>query len=376
MSHIIRPRGGTSTVIDPIAKLHSPAGSLLSVYVNRRPPATRAALVDIVKSLPGTQGQGVAKSIRIDGERIVDLAGKIENGAAPAVAVFASQRDGIFEFLPLAHPVEEMATVGPRPYLRPLRAQARPMRVGVLVADTSRVRTYLMAGGDLHEYGEELAADRGKDNYGGFSGYEEQHNRARADEVSSHLWRQAGRRLLEAHQDQPLELVVIAGHEQDFDGVAGELHTYIRRLPQSRVTVDMHNLTQPGLSDLVSREVEEERSRRSEELLERLLSEVNRGGDGVAGLSDVLDACNAHAVDHLVVAGPFAKPGAICDRCGWLGRTGTHCPVCSASTFPVEDVVGAAMDATVEAGGRADIVSVASPLDAVGVGALLRFRLS
>lgn len=363
-------------MIDPIAKLHSPTGSLLSVYVNRRPPATRAALVDLVKSFRNSHlDERVSKSIRSDGDRILDLAARIESAAVPAVAVFASHRDGIFEFLPLSHPVKDTATIGCRPYLRPLRAQPRPMRVGVLVADSSRARTFVMSGGDLHEYGEELVADRGKDNYGGFSGYEERHNRARADEASSHLWRQVGRRLLEAHQDHPLELVVVAGHDKDFDPINAELHTYLRKLPQARVTVDIGNMAQPELMDLVLAQVEHERTRRSEELLERLLAEVARNGAGVTGLSAVLNACNAHAVEHLVVAGPFAKPGAICDGCGWLGRTGSSCPVCSAATFPVDDVVAAAMDATVEAGGRADIVTVAGPLDAQGVGALLRFRL-
>lgn len=359
-------------MIDPIAKLHSSTGSLVSLYVNRRPQATRAALVDLVKRL--YQGNG-SKHLRSDAERIVDLADRIEVDAAPAAAVFASCRDGIFEFLALTHRVEETSTMGPRPYLRPLRSQARPMRVGVLVADTSRARTFLMAGGGLHEHGEELLADRGKDNYGGFAGLEEKRNRARAEELSSHMWRQAGRRMLEAHRDQPLELVVIAGHESDFDAMSAELHPYLRQLPQARIVVDTGSLDPATLSDFVAVEVQRERTRRSEALLEVLLAETNRGAQAVTGLSKVLDACNAHAVEQLVVAGPFTKPGVLCDSCGWLGRDGGTCPMCEVETFPVDDVVSAAMDATVEAGGRTETVSVASPLDAAGVGALLRFRI-
>lgn len=362
-------------MIDPIAKLRSPAGTLISTYVNRRPPATRAALVDLLKPLRNHSNneRTFDKSIRSDTERIVELASRIESDSAPAAAIFASYTDAVFEYLPLTDSVVDVATIGPRPHLRPLRAQPRPMRVGVLVADSTRARTYVMSGGGFHELGEELSADRGKDNYGGFSGYDEQRIRARADEVSAQLWRQAGRRLLEAHQDQPLELLVLGGHEESFDAMAGQLHTYLQNLPQGRVLVDPHTVTRPELLDLVTGRVEGERRRREEELLESLLAEVGRGGDAVAGLSDVLEACNAHAVDRLAVAGPFAKPGVLCDACGWLGRTGPECPVCSSGTFFVEDVVSAAMDATVEAGGRVDIVSVASRLDASGVGALLRF---
>ncbi len=364
-------------MIDPIAKLHSPTGSLVSVYVSRRPPATRAALVDMLKPMRNSHlARPIDKSIRADAERIVELAGRIEADTAPAAAVFASHCDGIFEYLPLTGHVDDIAAVGPRPHLRPLRAQPRPMRVGVLVADSSRARTYLMTGGGFHELGEEMTADRGKDNYGGFAGYEEQRNRSRADEISTHLWRDAGRRLFEAHQDQPLEMLAVGGHEEAFDAMACQLHAYLQDLPQGRIVLDPHTLTRSELIEMVGEEMQLERTRRQEELLGRVLAEVARGGEAVSGLADVLGACNAHAVGHLVVAGPYAKPGVICDACGWLSRTGAECPVCGSETFEIDDVVSAAMDATVEAGGKVDIVSVASPLDASGVGALLRFRLA
>src|SRR5690606_20964309 len=100
-----------------------------------------------------------------------------------------------------------------------------------------------------------------------------------------------------------------------------------------------------------------------------------RGGEAVTGLSEVLEAVNAHAVDHLVAARPSAKAGENCHTCGRLGRAEAQSPVCDVDTFETSDVVSAAMDATVEAGGKVDVVTVASPLDAAGVGALLRFRL-
>lgn len=370
------PQEDCITVIDPIAKLHSPGGSLISLYISRHPQATRATLVDLLKPLRNShRDQARAKSVRADSERIIELAARIETEAAPAVAIFASSQDGIFEYQPLTAPVDDIATVGPRPFTRPLRAQPRPLRVGVLVADSSKARTYLMSGGNLHELGDPLAADRGKDNFGGFAGYEEHRIRSRAEEVSASLWREAGRRLLETHTDQPLDLVVIAGHEAAFDSIAEQLHAYLQQLPQGRIVVDPHTLTAAELAAAVREEEEGERRRRAEALLARLLERAGRNGDAVLGLAEVLAATNAHAVEHLVVAGPFAKEGVLCDSCGYLGRIETQCPVCGAPTFPVDDVVAAATDAVVESGGKVDIVSVAGPLDASGVGALLRFSL-
>lgn len=362
---------------DPISKLHSPTGTLLSVYVNRRPPATRAALVDLVRSLPSAPADRTAeKALKVDIARVVDLAGRIDSEASPAVAVFASHADGIFEYLALTHPVDETAAIGPRPLMRPLRARPRPYRAGVVVADTTTARTHLSTGGGFHEIGDELTVDHGKDNYGGFGGYEEHRTRARADELSAKLWRQAGRRLLEAHQDQPLDLIVVGGHEEMLDAIAAQFHAYLQALPSGQVVMDPRSLTDLDLASAVAVEVDRQRGRRAQALLDRLLAEVDRDGDAVTGLAPVLAACNVRAVDHLLVSGPYCKPGVVCDSCGWLGRTGSECPVCATLVFAVADVVSAAMDATVEAGGRVDIVDIASRLDADGVGALLRFPLA
>lgn len=365
-------------MIDPIAKLHSPNGTLLSIFVNRRAPATRAVLVDLLKAIRSEERQDRAaeKSIRFDCDRIIDSAARIDTETAPAVALFASHDDGIFEYLPLSATVEDTAVVGPRPLLRPLRAQPRPMRVGVIIADGARARTYVFAGGDLHDLGDELEVDPGKDNYAGFAGYEEHRIRSRADELANKLWRQAGRRLLDVHQDQALELVVIGSHEEFFDLIAAQMHAYLQDLPQGRIVVDPHTLTHAELSDMISGEIDRARVAYEERLLERVIGEVDAGGQAVAGLAPLLEAANAHAIDHMVVAGPYAKPGVQCDQCGWLGRTGTSCPVCGSPLFDVADVVAAAMEATVEAGGRVTIVSVASRLDAQGVAALTRFSIA
>lgn len=170
-------------------------------------------------------------------------------------------------------------------------------------------------------------------------------------------------------------MVVIGGHDEDFDLISDQLHAYLQHLPQERIAVDPRTLARAELSNLVAAEINLQRTRQEEGLLERLLGEVDGHGLAVAGLAAVLEASNAHAVDHLVVAGRYAKEGVMCDNCGWLARTGSECPVCRSGLFAVDDVISAAMDTTVETGGRVTIVSVASRLDAVGVAALTRFAV-
>lgn len=360
-------------MIDPIAKLHSPSGALLSVYVNRRPAATRAVLMDLLKPYRAVD-HPAAKHVRADIDKVLAQADRIESDPAPAVAVFASSADGIFEYSPLPDRVAAAATIGPRPYLRPLRALPRPLRIGVMLADSSHARTYLSTGGALHDL-DDLSVERGKDNYGGFAGYQEKRIRSRAEELSHGLWKKAGKSILESHVDDPLDLVVLAGHGEVFEEIHSQLHPYLQGLPRGNLVVDPNALTPGELAKGVAGLAAEERRRRQVELLDELQSQLGRGGQAIAGLAGVLKASNAHAVERLVVAGPFSKPGVMCDDCGWLSRSGEDCPVCSAPTFAVDDVVASALEAVVEAGGKVDVVETASRLDVHGIGALLRFRV-
>lgn len=362
--------------LDPFVRLSSPIGSLVSVYLNRPPGPSAAALTDVLKPLrAGLHGmeRPTAMSVRSDLERISSLDSRIDADGSPAFCVFASDADGIFEFHPLPVPVWDHASVGGRPYLRPLRVLPEPIRAGVVVAERRQVEVYIAENGDLASLGDTILADLGKDNYGGFRGYDEQRARAHAEEEASRILREAAARLFEAHQERPLELIAVGGHQEALDALDNHLHPYLRRLPESRFVVDPHTLTPAELRSRVAEEASRLRQQRDEEAVTAILEAAGAGAPSALGTAAVLEAANAHAVDLLVVAGPFQRPGVRCPSCGWLARTGDTCPAEGASVEIVEDVVGAAMERVIEAGGSIRQVGVASPLDAKGVGALLRF---
>ena len=362
---------------DPIAELRSPSGSLLSVYVDRPSPGGFGALLsDLVRPLREASerlGRPVEKSVRADADRIHDLAGSLELDAAPAYAIFASNLDDVFLLEPLAHGTTNTSTLGPRPYLRPLRAAPRALRSGVLVADRVQARIFTAFEGLVEELGEPLEVEVGKSNYGGFSGYAEHGVRAHAQEASARLWKEAGGRLLDSHQTRPFHYVAIGSHEENFEGIARSLHPYLARLPRTSFVASPQSLSLSALrAEILGRDVEVRRQRQSA-LAGRVCDTAWSGGNAVLGLGATLEAVNAQAVATLVVAGEFSRSGSICNACGHLTRNGRDCPVCGSPLFDVVDVVGAAMDASVAAGGEVFQIDVASLLDVEGIGALTRF---
>lgn len=364
---------------DPIAGLRSAAGSLISVYVGRPAPGGFGALLsDLVKPLrerSESLGRRVQKSVRADTERIHGLAGRFEVEIAPAYAIFASALDDLFVLEPLAHPTPSMSTIGPRPYLRPLRAAPRALRSGILVADRAMARTYLGFAGIVEELQRPLTADIGKRNYGGFAGYEEQGIRAHADEETSKLWREAGSRLLEEHQREPFDYLAIGAHGEAVEEVSRTLHPYLARLHRTSFVANPHGLALSGVRTAIATRDADIRRQRQSALAGRVCDTAWSGGNAVVGLTATLNAANTQAIDTLVVAGRFGRPGAICDNCGHLARQAGTCGVCGSAMFAVEDIVAAVMDATVANGGAVFQIDVPSPLDPRGIGALTRFTV-
>ena len=362
---------------DHIAGLRSPGGSLISMYAARPSPGGfGAVLSDLVKQVrerAESLDRPTQKSVRADALRIHDLAEQLEFDSAPGYAVFASDADGVFLVEPLGHAVANTAALGPRPYLRPLRALPRPVRSGILVADRAAARAFVAMEGIVDEVVEPMGADIGNRSFGGFSGYDEHTVRGRADELTSKLWRDAGEALLERHLEKPFDYLVIGSHDETIEEIARHLHPYLKRLPRQDLVVTPQSATIPALrAELAEMDANVRRNRQGA-LAGRVCDTAWSGGNAVLGLQEALAAANAQAIDTLVVAGAFSRPGVLCDSCGHLARSGSACPVCGAATFEVDDVVSAVMDAVVGAGGNVYQITVASPLDREGIGALTRF---
>jgi peptide subunit release factor 1 (eRF1) len=312
-------------------------------------------------------------SVRSDTERIRGLADRFESESAPGYAVFASSADKVFVVEALAHEVPDRVHLGHRPYLRPLRAAPRQLRAAVLVADRSSARTFAVAGGMPQELGEPIEVEPAKRDYGGFSGYDEPSARQRAAENSVRMWKDAGARLLAAHEARPFDYIVIGAQDELVDEISGTLHAYLARLPRVSFPA-VPGVVTPVMLRAETAEFDSQiRRDRQSALAGRVCDTAWSGGLAVLGLSTTLKAVNAHAAETLVVAGDFARPGVACLQCGHLDRSGEECPVCGSGLVGVDDVVADAMEAVVSTGGRVNQIEVPSPLDLLGAGALTRF---
>lgn len=363
--------------IDSIADLHSPAGSLVSIYLAQG-PALSARLTDVLKPIKEKADQSnrdCQLSVRSDTERLSGIVGRLSTDPAAGFAIFASHADGLFEVLPLAVAVQDSAHLSSSPYLRPLRLLPPSLHaVALVVEQRSNTRMYELIDDEL--LGPEMfEADTGKRNFGGFKGFDEHRVQRHADEETAHMLRAAADRALARHQVARFDFVALFGHQTGVEAITPHLHAYLAQLERIAFVVDPHTLTEADLLSHLRRAAAEVLRKHDETVANDLLEAKHRGSPVAMGTPGVLEAVNLRAVDHLVISGPVSKAGVECASCGWLARFGASCQACGGAVTEVADVLGPAVEQVLRSGGHATQVKVASALDAVEVGAFLRFAV-
>lgn len=359
---------------------------VLSVYLNRDGLPSSPRLRELLKSAQAGLAElprAHAMSLRADVEAVEAAAPKIDRIAAPAVGVIACQDEGWFEILSLPEPVWDVAMVASEPYVRPIRAVSEPGPVGVAVVERGRVWVFIVDDTGIEKIAEieEQAQhpknpDEGlKSNFGGWHGYSERRARGHAGAVWQRHFQDAARLLSDLDSRHHFGHLVLGGHTEQLDGFAALLHPSIRERLAGTFAADPRTLDRGQVRDHAGRLVAAKRKEDELDRIETLLAAAAAGPRAVLGVAKCLLAANLAAVDQLLVAGSYTKPGARCDDCGWLSRNDSQCAACDGPTTPIDDVVAAAIEKVVADGGRVDHVRVASRLDADGVGAKLRFSL-
>lgn len=371
--------------IDRIRQFANSTYPVLSVYLNRiGNPRDRtsvsARLTDLLRPIREMGEADVltreaAMSLRADVKAIQGMADRLETDPASAVAMFACDGAGLFEYVPLPRPAWDVARVGNRPYLRPLRATAASYRSAAVVLDRRRSVVYRKVGDDFEEYGEVIEEAVRKSNYGGFSGYSERGVRSHADAVAQRHFKETADLVFRLFQESGLDFLFLGGHQETIEEAANHLHPYVKERISGSFIIDPHTMSPAIVREHVAGLEEKAISAMQSARIQELLDTVGSGGPAVLGIANVLAAVNAKAVDRLIVSGTFAKEGAVCEGCGWLSRNGSRCPVCGSGTHRTDDVVAEIIEATLAERGEVLQASVASALDGQAIGAILRFPL-
>ncbi|MDH3261052.1 MAG: hypothetical protein OEM81_02325 [Acidimicrobiia bacterium] len=371
--------------VDRIRQFTNSTFPVLSVYVNRvGNPRNRtsmsARLSELLRPIrelveSAELSHEAAMSLRSDVKNVQNLADRIDADPAQAIAIFSCHGADWSEYLSLNKPVWDVARVGNRAYLRPLRVAETEFRSAAVIFEPRRSVLFIKSGDVFREYGEVVEEAVRKSNYGGFGGYEERGVRSHADAVAQRHFKETADLVFRLFQEEGFDFLFLGGHQEGIDEGSKLLHPYVKARVAGSFVIDTHTMTPALIRDHVVGLEEAAVAAYEAKQVRELLDTAGAGGSAALGMADVLTAVNARAIDRLIVSGSFTKEGAVCESCGWLSRNGASCLVCGSGTRRVDDLVDEIIEATIGERGEVLQVSIASALDQNAIGALLRFPL-
>jgi peptide chain release factor subunit 1 len=362
-----------------LVSFRSEQAPVLSLYLNVDPTrqATdqqRLVLRSLLKSVTDQASQPDIQAV----EHYFDFE---HSGQGKGVAVFSCQAVGFWRAYPLAVPVQNLAYVSHRAYIKPLTDVLDAYgRYGVILADREGARMFFFNVGELVEatgtFGEEVRRVKhgGASGVTGMRGGMEARIARREEATVQRNLREvadASEAFFAAHGCTRL---ILAGSESNL----AQLRDMLPRALHDKVIGSFTSDIDASVSQIQAKSmdlIEEVATRRETELVDEMISSWKRGSGAAVALSDTLAAIQEHRAGLLLIAAGYEATGFRCQNCRYLMLTErAECPLCGGHVEAVEDVVDTIVRRALEQAVEVEVVRGSRTLEEAGsIGALLRY---
>ncbi|HEY3929983.1 MAG TPA: hypothetical protein VGL89_16550 [Candidatus Koribacter sp.] len=375
----------TREEIREISEIYSPEGCAITFFYQPAPPLDKshrheAILVkDLVReALANAEQNGKNSFVRVDLEKILAMADRLQGNSRQAKAIFACSHRGIWREFDLP-PVlaRTQLVVNSRFHLKPLAPvlEAAP-RFLIALIDRTKARIFELADEKLTERQDFFGEPMRKGRSDGFAGYDGGHaERHDLNEASQHF-RTVADFLQSYGQRSHCDFFAIGCRDELWSEIRPTLHTYTLDRLIGHFRADAKAASPAEVKEKVDLLLAEHDGRRKLDLLREVIGEASRNGRGAVGLRRVLRSLEMGEVQALLLEDKFAAPGVQCTNCNHIDINMSHtCSVCGQPTIGVEDIADPLLARAMAAGIQLHYLPSNPDLDRVGrIAALLRFR--
>jgi peptide chain release factor subunit 1 len=363
-----------------LAELRLDRPIVLSLYLNLDPSqfATPPARKTSVRSLIDEAERRLRERNGLSQEDKTALQSSLERASAflendlpsdgaHGLAVFASERNDLFEALKLPRSVPNRVAIGHSPLVGPLAKLARRERWCLALVNRRDARIFRGSPDGLREVQQIHDEVFGQHDQGGWS--QARYQRGIEKEKDDHL-KNTGDALMRHFKRQPFERLIVGGPREVATDFEQKLHHYLGERLAGRIEVDVEHTRPDQVLEAARPLIEKLEHQREQEALEKL------GERGACGLDEVLPPLNERRVELLILDEQFGGvTGVQCLECGWLGLEGDRCPADGSEVTELDDLTEAMIELSVQQ--SADLLAVRHERAALeshgGAAALLRF---
>ncbi|HSV86989.1 MAG TPA: hypothetical protein VLH85_10465 [Levilinea sp.] len=347
---------------------------VLSLYLNTEPSAGNADAYRL-------RLRNLLKDINLpeDVEVIERFFNHEYNWTGRSVAVFSCQPIGYFRAFALAIPVANMVNIGDKPVIKPLvNLMDSYGGYGVALVDQQGARLFHFHLGELTEQEGVLGEIVKRLKRGGSSSVHGRRgglagkSRALENTVERNM-KEAANFAAHFFAEKRVRRVLICGTEDNVAMFRSELpktwqSLVIGHFPMS-MTASYNEVLQRALE--IGHEAE---VRRSEKLVQEILTAAAKGSHAVAGLEQTLTAINDKRVQTLVLMEGYQTHGYLCPNCSALSATDGLCRNCETPVEIVPDVIELALETVLQDKGSVEVFTSNISLTQSGnIAAALRY---
>jgi hypothetical protein len=275
---------------------------VLSVYLNvdphrRSPEKYKLALRNLLEKAEGAAPEDVRKM-----QSFVETG---YNWHGRGLIMFSCSGEGFWWAKSLPVPVEDKVFVSFRPYVHQLAALLDTYeRLGVIQVDQMGARLYLFHLGNLEavegHLGEEVRTHRA----GGWAAARYQRHEV---ETARQNLAEAAELAEEFYRRSDTQRLILAGTEKNLATFRSMLSNRLRSLVIGEIPADT-NATPTEIQELASDLAIQEAERSGRELADMIITAVHKGGNGVLGLADTLNAVQTGRAQHVVMLNGYSQP--------------------------------------------------------------------
>jgi peptide chain release factor subunit 1 len=375
----------TREEIRELASHQSEAGCAVSFYFQPSTPKDQSHreetlhLKELVRAaLRAAEVGGPNACARADLDRILGMSDRIHNNGGKAKAIFADSSKGIWrEFDVPPRFASTQLIVNSRFRLKPLAPLLEfTPRVSVVLVDRSKARLYDYTMGEAKEvldFFNDLPRVGESD---GFAGFDAGHKERHAAEIAKHHYKRVDDTVLKMYNRGGWDFIAFGTRDEQWHEIEEVLHQDIRQRVLGRFHIDPSQASSNTIVSEIERLLSDRDQRSRDEIMDTVVGEAKRNGNGAVGLRRVLGALEKGEIQTLVIGDQFEAPGVECPNCGHLEFSSNEkCTLCEHKTTAVDDLADAIIGAALRNGIEIMSISNDDRLANNGhIAAKLRFR--
>ncbi len=291
------------------------------------------------------------------------------------LAIFSCSKKDFWRIFNLPDPPRNMIVFDHNPYVRPLSAILDEYHsICALLLDRREAIWYEIFMGEISLLQNLITDVPPKVREGGWEGYE---SKRIERHIATHLhehFKNTGRLTFDLFKKNHFDWFILGCRDEHWKKFEPLLHPYIKNKLKGRIRTKPNDSPDKVLSESLKLE-KTLKKKEEDEIVDRLISELEKGGLAVSGVKNTLKKLNRGEVQTLVVMRNFSKQGRICPKCSFLYLDESRCPSCQVKTEKVVDIIDEAVEMAMDKKCQVRHVTPPSRLRRYGnIGALLRYK--